>query len=70
LSILRGMRGGKDYDSAWGKRMRGSGPYAWLLGRRFELAAKRFGLNEKKARLRTDLFARPPQAGEQLSLFG
>jgi DNA repair photolyase len=69
LSILRGMRGGKDYDSAWGKRMRGSGPYAWLLGRRFELAAKRFGLNEKKAKLRTDLFARPPRAGEQLSLF-
>ena len=70
LSILRGMRGGKDYDATWGKRMRGSGPYAWLLGRRFELAAKRFGLNEKKARLRTDLFTRPPQKGEQLSLFG
>jgi len=49
--------------------MRGSGPYAWLLGRRFELAAKRFGLNEKKAKLRTDLFTRPPQTGEQLSLF-
>jgi len=69
LSILRGMRGGKDYDATWGRRMRGSGPYAWLLGRRFELAAKRFGLNQKKARLRTDLFTRPPRAGEQLSLF-
>ena len=70
LSILRDMRGGKDYDAAWGKRMRGSGPYAWLLGRRFELAAKRFGLNEKKTKLRTDLFTRPPQKGEQLRLFG
>ncbi|MDP2619687.1 MAG: PA0069 family radical SAM protein [Hyphomicrobiales bacterium] len=69
LSILRGMRGGKDYDATWGRRMRGSGPYAWLLGRRFELAAKRFGLNEEKAKLRTDLFTRPPPQGEQLSLF-
>ena len=33
------MRGGKDYDSNWGKRMTGEGPYAWMIGRRFEMAA-------------------------------
>ena len=63
------MRGGKDYDSSWGQRMRGQGPYAWMLGRRFELAAKRFGLNSKKVVLRTDLFACPRRGGEQLTLF-
>ena len=69
LSILRAMRGGKDYDATFGKRMKGEGPYAWTLGRRFELAAKRNRLNTSKARLRTDLFVRPLGDGRQLSLF-
>ena len=69
MSLLQDMRGGKDYDSSWGQRMRGQGPYAWMLGRRFELAAKRFGLNSKKVVLRTDLFACPRRGGEQLTLF-
>jgi DNA repair photolyase len=62
------MRGGKDYDSEWGKRMKGNGPYAWQIGRRFELAARKFGLNLEKRRLRTDLFRAPKGAGEQLML--
>lgn len=69
LALLRDARGGKDYDAAWGRRMRGTGPYAWSIGRRFELAAERFGLNKTKTRLRTDLFVRPQPAGAQLSLF-
>jgi DNA repair photolyase len=68
LSLVRSMRGGKDYDAQWGKRMRGEGPYAWQIGRRFELAAKRLGINVSKRRLRTDLFAATP-GSEQLSLF-
>lgn len=68
LSLIRSMRGGKDYDAEWGKRMRGEGPYAWQIGRRFEIAAKRLGINVNKKRLRTDLFAATP-ASEQLSLF-
>ena len=51
MSVIRSMRGGKDYDSEWGKRMRGDGPYAWQIGRRFEMAAKRLGLNREKLRL-------------------
>ena len=68
LSLVRSMRGGKDYDAEWGKRMRGEGPYAWQIGRRFEIAAKRLGLNLSKRRLRTDLFS-PAPGNEQLSLF-
>ncbi len=38
MSVIRSMRGGKDYDSTWGARMKGEGPYAWQIGRRFEIA--------------------------------
>lgn len=68
---IRDARGGKEYDSTWGRRLRGSGPFADLLGRRFRLACTRLGLtNEREARIptRTDLFAPPPQPGDQLSL--
>jgi len=68
MSLVRSMRGGKDYDSEWGKRMRGTGPYAWQIGRRFELAAKRLGLNTERRQLRTDLFRSPNSQGEQLAL--
>ena len=69
MSIIRSMRGGKDYDSEWGKRMRGDGPYAWQIGRRFEMAAGRLGLNKERLRLRTDLFTPPVPEGTQMSLF-
>src|SRR5882724_4140398 len=42
FALIREMRGGKDYDSTWGKRMKGSGPHAWMIGRRFEIACERF----------------------------
>jgi DNA repair photolyase len=69
MSLIRSMRGGKEYDSAWGERMRGSGPFAWQIGRRFALAARRLGLNREKRRLRTDLFVPPVPEGGQLELF-
>ena len=68
MSLIRSMRDGKDYDSSWGKRMRGTGPYAWQIGRRFEIAARRIGFDRTRRELRTDLFNPPPRAGEQLSL--
>jgi DNA repair photolyase len=68
LSLVRSMRGGKDYDAEWGKRMKGNGPYAWQIGRRFELAARKYGFNLERRRLRTDLFKAPKGAGEQLML--
>jgi DNA repair photolyase len=69
LSLVRSTRGGKDYDSSWGQRMVGSGPYAWMIGRRFEMAAERLGFNKRRTRLRTDLFCPPRRGAEQLSLF-
>ncbi len=69
LSLMRSMRGGKDYDAAFGTRMRGVGPFAWQLGRRFELTTKRLGLAPMKMSLRTDRFTPPVLAGTQLSLF-
>jgi DNA repair photolyase len=68
MSLIRSMRDGKDYDSEWGKRMRGSGPYAWQIGRRFEIAAKRLGFNAKRTPLRTDLFVQAEKKNEQLML--
>ncbi len=68
MSLIRSMRDGKDYDSEWGKRMKGVGPYAWQIGRRFEIAARRLGLNAERTSLRKDLFRPPARAGDQLSL--
>lgn len=68
MSLIRSMRDGKDYDSEWGKRMKGSGPYAWQIGRRFEIAAKKLGLNQERRRLRTDLFKGTEKKVEQLML--
>jgi len=41
---------------------------AALVARRFQLAARRLGLDRAPPRLRTDLFAVPPRRGDQLSL--
>jgi DNA repair photolyase len=69
ISLVRDLHGGKDYDSSWGKRQTGSGPYAWSIGRRFELACRRLGLNRKRTRLTTALFRPPVRKGNQLDLF-
>lgn len=68
MSLIRSMRDGKDYDSEWGKRMKGAGPYAWQIGRRFEITAKRLGLNAERRTLRTDQFIAAGKDQEQLML--
>ena len=68
MSLVREMRGGKDYDAEFGKRMKGAGPYAWQISRRFELATKRLGLTRRSIQLRNDLFVPPDGSGVQLSL--
>lgn len=69
MNLVKAMREGAENESSFGKRMTGSGPYAWTIGRRFELATRRLGLNKRRIRLRTDLFCPPSGAGVQLSLF-
>jgi len=68
MSLIRSMRGGKDYDAEFNKRLKGSGPYAWQLKRRFELATKRLEFRSRGKALRSDLFKPPDGAGVQLSL--
>jgi DNA repair photolyase len=69
MSILRQIRGGRDYDAAFGTRMRGTGPYAELIERRFALACTRLGLNRDRASLDVSRFRPPVPAGpRQLDL--
>ena len=69
MGRVRELHGGRDYDPAFGTRMRGQGLWAELIHRRADLARKRLGLTEGLPPLRTDLFRAPPRAGDQLSLF-
>jgi DNA repair photolyase len=69
FKLIRDMRGGKDYDSTWGTRMKGTGPYAWMIGRRFEVACEQLGLNIEKRTLTTEHFQPPVKGAEQLNLF-
>ena len=70
MSLVRQMRGGKDYDAQWGQRMRGQGPIADLLSRRFQVATARLGLNEGRFMQRNDLFCVPEAPKAQMDLFG
>ena len=47
MNRVRDMRGGKDYDSDFSKRMKGEGIWADLLRQRFRQAVRRLGLNER-----------------------
>jgi DNA repair photolyase len=69
FKLIRDMRGGKDYDSEFGARMTGSGPLAWLIGRRFEATCDKLGLNQVRSRLTTEHFSPPRVDAPQLSLF-
>jgi len=69
LNIIASTRGGSLYDATFGQRMRGTGAYAGMMQRRFDLICTRLRLNQERVQLRTDLFCKPDPNG-QLSLFG
>src|SRR5215218_4207794 len=60
FKLVRDMHGGKDYDSEFGKRQTGTGPMAWMIGRRFESACDKLNLNRRRTKLTTEHFT-PPQ---------
>jgi DNA repair photolyase len=70
MSLINQSRGGKDYDSQFGTRMRGTGPYAELLRTRFDLAKRKLGFAgaEERYELNTKLFRPPTPATPQLTL--
>jgi DNA repair photolyase len=50
MSRVQDMRGGKDYDSTFGKRMHGEGIWADLIRQRFEKAVTRLGIGIRAGR--------------------
>jgi DNA repair photolyase len=76
MGRVRDMRGGKDYDSSFSQRMKGSGLWADLLRQRFQKAVRRLGLNERRhGILDMSQFsagkppAAPPPPDPQMNLF-
>jgi DNA repair photolyase len=69
MARVREVHGGRDYDAAWGRRMRGEGLWARLVAQRFDKAIARLGLLKEMPPLRCDLFAPPLARGAQMSLF-
>ncbi len=70
MSTIQQLRGGKDYDAHFGKRLSGEGVYANLLARRFKLAYRRLGFERHKHQdLDTSQFVPPRTASMQGELF-
>ena len=69
MTLVKSMRKGKAYDATWGERQTGTGPFAWMIGRRFEASVAKNGFSKERQKLRTDLFRKPSKPGAQLSLF-
>jgi len=70
MSLVRQMNGGQDYDSDFRTRMRGQGPFAELLRRRFEVACRRHGfLRARSLQLDCTRFTPPRKTSPQGNLF-
>ncbi|MDQ6917371.1 MAG: PA0069 family radical SAM protein [Pseudomonadota bacterium] len=71
MSVIQQMRGGRDNDPQFGSRMRGEGLFADLIGRRFEVACQRLGLNRERTPMDTSRFTPPRSEAQraQLTLF-
>jgi DNA repair photolyase len=63
LNRVRDMRGGKMYDSTYGVRQRGEGVFAEQIKAVFDLACRKYGMNEKHYDLSTAEFRRPTNQG-------
>jgi len=68
MSHVRALRGGRENDSRFGRRLRGQGAYAELIRQRFELARRKLEFG-RPVELRCDLFRPPPLNERQLPLF-
>jgi len=68
MSLIKDMRGGRDNDPDFGSRMRGMGPMAELIRRRFNIACKRLNLNDQMRSIQqpTNLFRPPLPEGLQM----
>ncbi|HSI55149.1 MAG: PA0069 family radical SAM protein [Ramlibacter sp.] len=64
MARIQEMRGGKDYDSDFATRMKGSGPWAELIGQRFLKASRKLGFNRARVVLDTTQFRAPTRNGQ------
>ncbi|HET9023814.1 MAG TPA: PA0069 family radical SAM protein [Burkholderiaceae bacterium] len=69
MNRIREMRGGKNYDAGFGRRMTGEGTWARLIEQRFNRVSARHGFSDSWPALRTDLFVRPRAPAPQMDLF-
>lgn len=71
IELIKQTHGGKVNDSEWGRRMKGSGPFAESIHQAFAVARRKYGLHARRDELplSTHLFAVPPRTGDQLALF-
>ncbi|MBB4857074.1 DNA repair photolyase [Novosphingobium chloroacetimidivorans] len=67
MATIRSIRGGRDNDPRFGKRMKPEGVWADLFRSRFAIAMRRHGLSRPTLQLDCSLF-RKPSADGQLSL--
>jgi DNA repair photolyase len=70
MSLINQSRGGKDYQAEFGTRMVGTGIFAELLRKRFQVAKRRLGFDapDERFELRTDLFRPPATNRAQMTL--
>ena len=70
MNLVRQARGGREYDSRFGHRMRGTGVFADLIENRFRVACRKHGLTGGRAVRGADTsrFKVPPATGDQFSL--
>ncbi|MET0311800.1 MAG: PA0069 family radical SAM protein [Burkholderiaceae bacterium] len=68
MARIHDMRGGKDYDSDFATRMKGTGLWAQLVAQRFQKAVRRIGFNRERIELDLSQFRKPSAEG-QGSLF-
>lgn len=59
MARVREMRGGRDYDSSFGNRMKGEGVWAQLLAQRLAKAKTRLGLDRPRIELDLTQFKKP-----------
>ena len=64
MARIHDMRGGKDYQSDFATRMKGSGPWAQLIAQRFQKASTRLGFNRTRVELDLQAFRSPALAGQ------
>lgn len=69
MNIIREIREGREYDSAYHTRQTGKGVFADLFYQRFERAAGKLSLRDSSSDLTTELFVRSKKFSKQLEMF-